>query len=135
MLSEEQGVPLDPLAVSKEKEALYEPLIGQIKPIDCVVEVARQFHGKVPLAVASGGTAWAINRVLEIIGIRSLFDTVVTNEAVTRQKPAPDIFLEAARRIEVEPAILPRLRRHRTGPDRHSRRRDGSSRRASPAQE
>lgn len=103
MLSEEQGVPLDPIAVAREKEALYEPMMNQIKPIDCVVAIARKYHGKVPLAVASGGTAWAINRVLEIIGIRSMFNTVVTNEAIKRQKPAPDIFLEAARRIKIEP--------------------------------
>ena len=103
MLSEEQGVPLDPIAVAREKEAIYEPMMFQIKPIDCVVDIARAHYGKIPLAVASGGTSWAINRVLEIIGIRQLFATVVTNEAVARQKPAPDIFLEAARRIGVEP--------------------------------
>jgi beta-phosphoglucomutase-like phosphatase (HAD superfamily) len=103
MLSQEQGLTLDPIAVSREKEAIYEPLMAQIKPIECVVEVARLNHGKIPMAVASGGTRTAINHVLEILGLRSLFDAVVTNEDVTRQKPAPDIFLEAARRIGVEP--------------------------------
>lgn len=103
MLCQEQGKNLDPLVVSKEKESIYEPLMSQIKPIDCVVEVARANYGKIPMAVASGGTRWAINQVLEILEIRSLFNAVVTNEDVTRQKPAPDIFLEAARRIGVEP--------------------------------
>jgi beta-phosphoglucomutase family hydrolase len=103
MLCQEQGLQLDPLAVSKEKESIYEPLMAQIKPIDCVVEVARANYGKIPLAVASGGTRWAISHVLELLGIRQLFQAVVTNEDVTRQKPAPDIFLEAARRIGVEP--------------------------------
>ena len=41
--------------------------------------------------------------MLEHLGIRHLFDAVVTSEMVTNQKPAPDIFLEAARRIGVEP--------------------------------
>jgi len=103
MLCEEQGLSLDPIAISKEKEAIYEPLMGQIKPIECVVRVVRESHGIIPMAVASGGTKWAINRVLEIIGIRSYFDAVVTNEDVVHQKPAPDIFLEAARRIGVKP--------------------------------
>ena len=56
MLSAEQGVPLDPLAVAREKEAEYLPLIAQVEPINTVVGVARENYGKIPLAVASGGT-------------------------------------------------------------------------------
>jgi HAD superfamily hydrolase (TIGR01509 family) len=41
--------------------------------------------------------------VLDRLNIRSLFDAVVTSEMVKNQKPAPDIFLEAARRIGVDP--------------------------------
>ena len=55
------------------------------------------------MAVASGGTEIIINQVLEHLKIRHLFDAVVTSEMVTNQKPAPDIFLEAARLIGVEP--------------------------------
>jgi HAD superfamily hydrolase (TIGR01509 family) len=55
------------------------------------------------MAVASGGSRRVINQVLEHLGIRDLFGAVVTNEDVIHQKPAPDIFLEAARRIGVPP--------------------------------
>jgi beta-phosphoglucomutase family hydrolase len=105
MLSQEQGIPLDHLAVAREKETEYLPLIAQVEPINAVVGIARENHGKVPLAVASGGTRKIIELVLEHLGIRQLFAAVVTSEDVTNQKPAPDIFLEAARRIGVEPGF------------------------------
>jgi beta-phosphoglucomutase-like phosphatase (HAD superfamily) len=103
MLSTEQGVALDPLAVSLEKEAEYRPLIAQVEPINMVVGVARDNYGKIPLAVASGGTKKIIEQVLDHLGIKHLFQAIVTSEDVVRQKPAPDIFLEAARRIGVPP--------------------------------
>jgi beta-phosphoglucomutase family hydrolase len=104
MLSREQGVPIDHVAVSLEKENEYLPMIGQVEPINVVVGVARDHYGTTPLAVASGGTKKIITQVLEHLGIRELFDAIVTSEDVPRQKPAPDIFLEAARRMGVPPA-------------------------------
>ena len=104
MLSREQGVSLDPLAVALEKENEYLPLITQIEPVDVVVGIARDHYGTIPLGVASGGTKKIITRVLQHLGIAELFDAIVTSEDVIRQKPAPDIFLEAARRMGVPPA-------------------------------
>jgi beta-phosphoglucomutase-like phosphatase (HAD superfamily) len=101
MLGEEQQIVLDHLAVAREKEAEYLPLIPHVEPIELVVSVARENHGKIPMAVASGGTRHVIGEVLQHLGIRHLFDAVVTSEDVVNQKPAPDIFLEAARRIGV----------------------------------
>lgn len=103
MLSREQGVPLDHLAVAHEKEAEYLPLVAQVEPINAVVGIARENFGKIPMAVATGGTRKIIEQVLAHLGIHHLFQTIVTSEDVTRQKPAPDIFLEAARRIGVPP--------------------------------
>jgi len=104
MLSVEQGIALDHLAVAREKEAEYLPLIAQVEPINTVVGVAREYYGRIPLAVASGGTRRIIEQVLEHLGIRSLFQAIVTSEDVIHQKPASDIFLEAARRIGIAPA-------------------------------
>ncbi len=103
MLGEEQNVALDHLRLSHEKEAEYLPLIAQVEPINTVVGVAREYFGKIPLAVASGGNHAIIEQVLQHLGIRHLFAAVVTSEDVVNQKPAPDIFLEAARRIGVDP--------------------------------
>lgn len=105
ILSAEQGLALDPLAVALEKEAEYLLMLAQVKPIEAVVAVARENFGRIPLAVASGGSRKSIGQVLDHLGIRNLFQAVVTSEDVMRQKPAPDIFLEAARRIQVPPAF------------------------------
>ena len=103
VLSAEQGVALDPLTVAREKEAEYLPLIAQVEPVNIVVGVARENYGKIPLAVASGGTRRIIEQVLDHLDILQLFQAVVTSEDVLNQKPAPDIFLEAARRLGVPP--------------------------------
>ena len=103
ILAEEQGVTLDHLKAAHEKEEAYLPLMAQVEPINVVVNVARENFGKIPMAVASGGTRQIIPQVLEHLGISQLFNAVVTSECVVNQKPAPDIFLEAARRIGVEP--------------------------------
>jgi beta-phosphoglucomutase-like phosphatase (HAD superfamily) len=103
VLSQEQGLALDHLAVAKEKEAEYLPLIQQVEPINSVIAIARAHYGRLPMAVASSGTRRVIESVLERLGIRALFAVMVTSEDVARQKPAPDIFLEAARRLGVAP--------------------------------
>lgn len=103
MLGEEQGLKIDHLAVAKEKEEAYLPSLPQVREIQLVTRIARENFGLMPLAVASGGMKHIIEQVLDHIGIRQLFTAIVTSEDVQRQKPAPDIFLEAARRIDVLP--------------------------------
>jgi beta-phosphoglucomutase family hydrolase len=103
MLREEQKLGIDPLQVSHEKEQEYLKIMASVGPIHEVVEIAREHAGKLPMAVASGGVKPIIEKVLIHLGIRDLFSAVVTSEEVVNQKPAPDIFLEAARRIGVAP--------------------------------
>jgi HAD superfamily hydrolase (TIGR01509 family) len=105
MLRMEQQLSLNPIAVALEKEEAYLPLLPQVRPIQSVVEIALEHFGKIPLAVASGGTKPVIEKVLRHLGIRELFAAVVTSEDVLKQKPAPDIFLEAARQIGVKPGF------------------------------
>ena len=103
MLAKEQGVTLDHIQAAHEKENAYLPLMAEVEPIHAVVEIAEENFGKIPMAVASGGTLPIIEQVLTHLKIRHLFGAVVTSEMVKNQKPAPDIFVEAARRIGVDP--------------------------------
>ncbi len=57
-----------------------------------------------PLAIASSANREIIELVLELAGLRDRFGAYVSSEEVARGKPAPDVYLEAARRLAVEPA-------------------------------
>jgi HAD superfamily hydrolase (TIGR01509 family) len=88
----------------RQKALAFEHKIGEVKPIEKVVEVARVNLGKVPMAVASGGQRRTVERTLAQIGVLDWFSVVVTAEDTRRHKPEPDVFLEAARRLGVNPA-------------------------------
>ena len=82
ILAAEQGRSLDHLAIAHEKETAYLPLMANVEPIHVVVEIAHAHHGKIPMAVASGGTQAIICQLLEQLKIRHLFAAVVTSEMV-----------------------------------------------------
>ena len=103
MLSEEQGVEIDAEAVTFQKEAKYMELIADAEEIPEVMQIVREQHGKLPMAIASGGTHETVEGILQHCGIRHFFDAIVTSQDVENPKPAPDTFLEAARRIKVAP--------------------------------
>ncbi len=56
-----------------------------------------------PLAVASSSNRPIIELVLELSGLGRYFRTTVSSEEVARGKPAPDVYLEAARRLGIRP--------------------------------
>lgn len=88
-----------------EKEALFELALAAIRPIDPVIEVARRHKGRLPLGVASGGLRRIVDATLAQLGIADWFQAIVTCEDVTRHKPQPDIYLEAAKRLNVAPEM------------------------------
>ena len=104
-LNAEFGTALDPALVSAAQRAEYDVLALGVKPIDQVVAYARSraLLGY-PVSVASGGDAPTVARTLRTIGAADLFPIVVTVEDVAHGKPAPDLFLLAAKRMGVDPA-------------------------------
>jgi len=106
MLAHEQSVTIeDPAAVAAEKEQAFagHVRVDGIGPIEPVVAIARAFRGLKPLAVATGGYRWLVEQSLTRVGIRDWFDAIVTSEDVTHGKPKPDTYLEAARRLQLDP--------------------------------
>jgi beta-phosphoglucomutase family hydrolase len=103
LIAQHYGMTVDAQQVFHEKETLFLELQADAKVIQPVAEFARQAAATHPMAIASGGTRDIVNRSLELAGIRSLFKAVVTADDVVHGKPAPDMFLLAARLIGVEP--------------------------------
>ncbi|WP_183091427.1 HAD family hydrolase [Streptomyces radicis] len=78
--------------------------VGTLRTYPVVVDLVRQARDKgLRCAVASGGGGAVVRAGLDATGLAPLFDAVVTREAVERGKPAPDLFLEAARVLGVAP--------------------------------
>lgn len=99
ILSDEQGIIADVGAVAAEKEREFLLTLGDVRPNPPVCEIARQHHGRLPMAVASGGIRSVVIDQLVKIEMHRHFDVIVAAEDTERHKPEPDVFLEAAKRL------------------------------------
>ena len=75
----------------------------QLPLVDGAAEAVRRLAGRWPLGLASSSNRPLIDLALELMGVAELFRATVSSEEVDRGKPAPDVYLEAARRLGVEP--------------------------------
>jgi beta-phosphoglucomutase-like phosphatase (HAD superfamily) len=108
MLITEAGLTLDPQVIALEKEQTYYDGLGPggIRGIEPVLALARTHRerNEGPLAIASGSVRRLVTRTLDALAIADWFAAIVAAEDTARHKPEPDVFLEAARRIGVDPA-------------------------------
>ena len=68
------------------------------------VDAVRRVGARWSLGLASSSNRPLIDLVLELAGLTELFAATVSSEEVPRGKPAPDVYLEAARRLAADPA-------------------------------
>ncbi len=103
LLNTRNGTCLPAVATAAHKENLFLKMLTQVAPIEPVVALVHRFSGVIPIAVASGGHRRIVLETLSILGLVEKFDAIVTAEDYVSGKPAPDPFLEAARRLHVAP--------------------------------
>ncbi len=103
-LNSEYNLKLDPEAIALAKREAFLKKLGEVRLIDEVADYARSLRGKVPLAVASGGSRYVVEKTLRLLNCSDWFDEVVTADDVENGKPEPDIFLHAAKLLGVEPS-------------------------------
>jgi HAD superfamily hydrolase (TIGR01509 family) len=105
-MHQELGVPMSPEAISASVVTRLERRYRQRLPLiegarDAVIRLARRW----PLGLASSANPPIIELVLSLADLADCFQATVSSEEVARGKPAPDVYLEAARRLSSDPAL------------------------------
>ena len=75
----------------------------QLPLIDGAVAAVRRLAARWPLGLASSSNRELIDRALDVSGLAPVFRATVSSEEVARGKPAPDVYVEVARRLGVDP--------------------------------
>lgn len=94
---------MDAEKVGHYKEAEYEKLMHKMKPVEPVIELVHRYHGKLRMAVGTGGYRRLALKSIEFIGLKKYIEILVAAEDVERPKPNPDTFLRCAELMGVEP--------------------------------
>jgi beta-phosphoglucomutase family hydrolase len=100
-------VPVDIRLLSLRKEAIYREVVREqgIAALPGVESWLRMLRDEgIPCAIGSSTHLENITTTLDVLGLEEFFSAIVTAEDVKRGKPDPEVFLTAAKRIEVEPA-------------------------------
>jgi HAD superfamily hydrolase (TIGR01509 family) len=98
------GLPEPPEEINRKVVRRLEAIYRERLPvIPGAREAVERIGARWPLALASSSNRELIDLALELLGVAGLFRATVSSEEVSRGKPAPDVYLEAARRLGVEP--------------------------------
>jgi len=103
-MHDDLDVPLPPAEISREVvKRVGRHYEDDLPLIDGAVDAVQRLRRRWPLGLASSANREIIDRVLELAGLADDFAATVSSEEVPRGKPAPDVYLEAARRVGIEP--------------------------------
>lgn len=95
------GVDIDVGAITELRDGHFLDRVSEVEPVDPVLSLVRRLHNRVPLAVATGGPRRTVVATMDLWGVKEYFSAIVTRDEVSSGKPAPDLFLLAARRLGV----------------------------------
>lgn len=77
--------------------------LGRMEPYDGAVAMVREVADRVPVALATSAPRRLIDAVLDRNALTSSFGATVSSAEVARGKPSPDVYLEAAGRLDADP--------------------------------
>jgi HAD superfamily hydrolase (TIGR01509 family) len=103
-LHEAAGVPADAETINDDVvQRMLERYRQHLPLIDGAVAAVQRLAARYRLGLASSSNRSIIDAVLDVAGLTDCFEATVSSEEVARGKPAPDVYLEAARRLGVDP--------------------------------
>jgi HAD superfamily hydrolase (TIGR01509 family) len=103
-MAEELALPGSPEEINAAIVQRMLARYGEAPPlIDGAADVVRRIAQAVPVAIASSSNPELIEVVLRVAGLVEVVRAAVSSQEVARGKPAPDVYLEAARRLGVDP--------------------------------
>lgn len=94
---------IDPREMGDAKEKEYEDNMGKALPIEPVMDVIKKYHGKLPMAIGTGGNRDLSLKAMRLTGVDQYIDKLVSADEVENHKPHPDTFLKCAELISVKP--------------------------------
>jgi HAD superfamily hydrolase (TIGR01509 family) len=94
---------LNVMRFAEEKESRLKEKLPLVKPIIPVADVVNRYKGILPMVICSGSYLENVKIAISVIGFENFFDFIITADDGLRLKPFPDMFLEAARRLDVKP--------------------------------
>jgi HAD superfamily hydrolase (TIGR01509 family) len=104
-MADELGLPLAPEEISRDVADRVGDIYRRDLPLlPGAVDAVRRIGAALPLGLASSANRPLIDLALEVAGLAPLFRATISSEEVARGKPAPDVYLEAAARLEVQPS-------------------------------
>ena len=103
-LHETAAVPDEPEEINREVvRRMLASYREHLPLIDGATDAVRRLAANYPLGLASSSNREIIDSVLDLAGLAAYFEATVSSEEVAHGKPAPDVYLEAARRLGVDP--------------------------------
>jgi HAD superfamily hydrolase (TIGR01509 family) len=103
-LHETAGVPDEPAAINAEVvRRMLASYREHLPLIEGAADAVHRLAANYPLGLASSSNREIIDTVLDVAGLAACFTATVSSEEVAHGKPEPDVYLEAARRLAVEP--------------------------------
>jgi len=102
-IKKEQNLKIGAEEIVTMKQQEFWRNINRIKPHDAVIDLMKDAHGKIPMAIGTGASRTSAMLQMKELEIDHLFDFIVTADDVTRHKPEPETFLKCAEMMNVEP--------------------------------
>ena len=103
IINERHGTDFEPKTDSLIKEETYLRKIDKLKAVEPVLNLAKDFYGKLPMSIGTGSPGQHSWEAVRALGLDKYFDILVSKNDVVEGKPNPETFLKCAEAMNVEP--------------------------------